>query len=156
MYNKLIEHIRKKLEYKGEIFDHFDIPEDKHIKYIMLTTVEIVNEECQQCFYCKNYRRFSLRSSCAIKSEPHDDCFHFTLDVRKVLKKKYYHILITINECTRGQHIINDKNLSSKTIKNIIYESIRLSETLKDFRLINNVSEGSDVDDSKIINSQST
>ena len=52
---------------------------------------------------------------------------------------KYYHILITIDECTRGQHIINDKNLSQKTHKNIIYESIRLSETLKDFREINNV-----------------
>lgn len=138
MYNKLIMHIRKKLEYMGEILDHFDIPEDKQIKYIMLTTIEIVNEECQKCFYCKNYRRFSFGSSCKIKPDTQDNCFHFTLDVNKVLKKKYYHILITINECTRGQHIINDKNLSQKTHKNIIYESIRLSETLRDFREINN------------------
>lgn len=138
MYNKLITHIRKKLEYRGEILDHFDIPEDKQIKYIMLTTIEIVNEECQKCFYCKNYKRFSFGSSCKIKPDTQDNCFHFTLDVNKVLKKKYYHILITINECTRGQHIINDKNLSQKTHKNIIYESIRLSETLRDFREISN------------------
>ncbi len=55
-----------------------------------------------------------------------ENCFHFTLNVNKVLKKKYYHILITIDECTRGQHIIDDKNLSQKTHKNIIYESIGL------------------------------
>jgi hypothetical protein len=139
MYNKLVKHIRKKLEDKGEIMDCFDIPEDKQIKYIMLTTIEIVNEECQQCFYCRNYKGFSLGSPCKIKPDTQDNCFHFTLDVNKVLKKKYYHILITINECTRGEHIINDKNLSQKTHKNIIYESIRLSETLKDFRQINNI-----------------
>ena len=138
MYNKLIEHIRKKLEEKGEILDDFDIPKDKQIKYIMLITIEIVNEECQQCFYCKNYKKFSLGSLCKIKPHIEDNCFHFTLDVNKVLKKKYYHILITIDECTRGQHITDDKYLSQKTMKNIIYESIRLTESLKDFRQIKN------------------
>ena len=141
MYNNLVKHIRRKLEEKGEIRDYFDIPEDKQIKYIMLTTIEIVNKECQQCFYCKNYKRFSFGSLCKIKPDTQDNCFHFTLDVNKVLKKKYYHIVITIDECTRGQHIIDDKNLSQKTHKNIIYESIRLSETLKDFREINNADE---------------
>ena len=139
MYNKLIKHIRKKLEEKGEILDGFDIPTDRQIKYIMLATIEIVNDECQQCFYCKNYRRFSLGSLCKIKPDTQENCFHFTLDVSKVLKKKYYHILITINECTRGEHIITDKNLSKKAHRNIIYESIRLSETLKDFREINSI-----------------
>ena len=139
MYNKLIEHIRKKLEEKGEILDDFDIPKDKQIKYIMLITIEIVNEECQQCFYCKNYKKFSLGSLCKIKPHIEDNCFHFTLDVNKVLKKKYYHILITIDECTRGQHITDDKYLSQKTMKNIIYESIRLTESLKDFRQIKNI-----------------
>lgn len=141
MYTKLIEHIRKKLEEKGEIFDHFDIPKDKQIKYIMLTTIEIVNEECQQCFYCKNYKRFSLRSYCKIKPDVQSNCFHFTLDVNKVLKKKYYHIMITLSECTRGEYII-DKYISQKTVKNIIYESIRLSESLKDFRQINSIASG--------------
>ncbi len=60
MYNNLVKHVRRKLEEKGEILDYFDIPEDKQIKYIMLTTIEIVNKECQQCFYCKNYKRFSF------------------------------------------------------------------------------------------------
>lgn len=138
MYDNLVKHIRRKLEEKGEILDYFDIPEDKQIKYILLTTIEIVNKECQQCFYCKNYKRFSFGSLCKIKPDTQDNCFHFTLDVNKVLKKKYYHILITVDECTRGQHIIDDKNLSQKTHKNIIYESIRLSESLKDFRQINN------------------
>lgn len=139
MYNNLVKHVRRKLEEKGEILDYFDIPEDKQIKYIMLTTIEIVNKECQQCFYCKNYKRFSFGSLCKIKPDTQDNCFHFTLDVNKVLKKKYYHILITIGDCTMGEHMIDDKNLSQKTHKNIIYESIRLSETLKDFREINNV-----------------
>lgn len=137
MYDKLINHIRRKLNEKGEILDHFDVPKDNQIKYIMLTTIEIVNEECQKCFYCKNYKRFSLGSLCKIKPHIKDNCFHFTLDVNKVLKKKYYHILITIDECTRGQHITDDIYLSQKTIKNIIYESIRLSESLKDFQIIN-------------------
>ena len=106
----------------------------------MLTTIEIVNEECQQCFYCKNYKRFSFGSLCRIKPHIQKNCFHFTLDVNKVLKHKYYHILITIDECTRGKHIIDDKNLSQKAHKNIIYESIRLSESLKDFREISNIS----------------
>ena len=136
MYDNLVRHIRRKLNEKDEIQDYFDIPEDKQIKYIMLATIEIVNNECQQCFYCKNYKRFSFGSLCKIKSETQENCFHFSLDVNKVLKKKYYHILITIDECTRGEHIIHDKNLSQKTHKNIIYESIRLSETLKDFREI--------------------
>lgn len=135
--DRLVEHIRRKLEEKGEILDHFDVPRDNLIKYIMLSTIEIVNEECRQCFYCKNYRRFSLVSSCKVKSAVSDDCFHFTLDVSKVLKKKYYHILIKTSECTRGQHIVGDINLSRKTVKNIIYESVRLSESIRDFDLIN-------------------
>ena len=136
MNDRLIEHIRRKLEEKGEIKDHFDIPSDKQIKYMMLATFEIVKEECQQCFYCKSYKRFSFGSLCKIKSHTKKNCYHFTLDVNKVLKKKFYHILITIDECTRGQHITTDKNLSQKTIKNIIYESIRLSESLKDFNML--------------------
>ena len=138
MYDKLVQHIRKKIETQGNVIDDFDIPTDKQIKYIMLNTLEVVNEECQSCFYCQNYKRFSLGSMCKIKPHIERNCFHFVLDVNKVLKKKYYHILLTINECTRGEHIINDKNLSKKTHKNIIYESIRLSQTLKDLRDLNN------------------
>lgn len=136
MYNRLVKHIRRKLDQKGEILDCFDIPKDNQIKYIMLTTIEVVNEECQQCYYCKNYKRFSLGSLCKIKNHIESNCFHFTLDAGKVLKKKYYHILITVDESTRGQRIVDDKYLSQKTVKNIIYESIRLSESLKDFNLI--------------------
>lgn len=138
MNTKLIDTIRKKLEEKGEIEDHFDVPTDDQIKYIMLATIEIVNEQCQMCFYCKNYKRFSFGSYCKIKPDTQDNCFHFTLDVSKVLKKKYYHIMITTSECTRGKHLVDDINLSRKTVKNIIYESIRLSESLKDFRQISN------------------
>lgn len=138
MYAKLIRHIRMKLDDTGEILDHFDIPKDYQIKYIMLATIEVVNEECQQCFYCKNYKRFTLGSLCKINPHIKNRCFHFTLDVNKVLKKKYYRILLTIDECTGGGNITTDRYLSRKTIKNIIYESIRLSESLKDFRLIYN------------------
>lgn len=141
MYTKLIEHIKNKLYENDEIIDDYDVPTDEQVKYIMLVTLEIVNNECQECFYCKNFKRFSLGSLCRIKSHTRKNCFHFTLDVNKVLKKKYYHILITINECTRGKHIITDKNLSQKAHKNIIYESIRLSETLKDLRELNFVSD---------------
>lgn len=140
MIDKLIAHIRKKLVEKDEILDYFDVANDEQIKYIMLATIEIVNEQCQDCFYCRNYKGFSLRSQCRIKPDVQDNCFHFTLDVSKVLKKKYYNILITTQECTRGKRLI-DKYLSQKTIKNIIYESIRLSEILRDF---GEISEGID------------
>lgn len=68
MYSRLIKHIKRKLEENGEILDDFDIPKDEQIKYIMLTTIEIVNEECSQCYYCKNYKRFSFGSLCKIKN----------------------------------------------------------------------------------------
>lgn len=139
MNDRLIGHIRKKLEDNGEILDEFDFPTDKQVKYIMLATIEIVNEECRQCYFCKNYKRFSLGSYCRIKPHIQEDCFHFTLDVAKVLKKKYYRILITIDECTRGEHITTDRYLSQKTIKNIIYESIRISESLRDLKMLNMV-----------------
>ena len=46
----------------------------------------------------------------------------------KVLKKKYCHIMITTSECTRGMHLVDDINLSWKTVKNIIYESLKDSD----------------------------
>ena len=131
MNDKLVKHIKRKLEDKNEIFDHFDVPRGDQVKYIMLATMQIVNNECKQCFYCKNYRRFSFKSNCRIKPNKVENCFHFTINVEKVLKKKYHHICITTSECTREMYLL-DKYLSQKTIKNIIYESIRLSETLKD------------------------
>lgn len=131
MNDKLVKHIKRKLEDKNEIFDHFDVPRGDQVKYLMLATMQIVNDECKQCFYCKNYRRFSFKSNCRIKPNKVENCFHFTINVEKVLKKKYHHICITTSECTRGMYLL-DKHLSQKTIKNIIYESIRLSETLKD------------------------
>ena len=136
MNDKLVKHIKRKLEDKNEIFDHFDIPRDDQVKYIMLATMQIVNDECKQCFYCKNYRRFSFKSNCRIKPNKVENCFHFSINVEKVLKKKYHHICITTSECTKGMYLL-DKYLSQKTIKNIIYESIRLSETLKDISEIN-------------------
>jgi hypothetical protein len=48
----------------------------------------------------------------------------------KVLKKKYCHIMITTGECTRGMHLVDDINLSWKTVKNIIYESLKDSDNL--------------------------
>lgn len=133
--NELVQYISEKLKKKDEIIDEFDMPTNEQIEYLMLTTFEIIDQECQQCYYCKNYKRFSIGSLCRIKSHIKKNCFHFTLDIEKTLRKKYYHILITVDEHTRGKHIIND-NLSTKTHKNIIYESIRLSETLKDLREI--------------------
>ena len=136
MNDKLVKHIKRKLEDKNEIFDHFDVPRDDQVKYLMLATMQIVNDECRQCFYCKNYRGFSLRSECRIKQDTVDNCFHFSINIEKVLKKKYNHICMTTSECTRGMYLL-DKYLSQKTIKNIIYESIRLSETLTDIGEIN-------------------
>ncbi len=138
---RLISHIRQKLENSGEFEDPFDIPDDEQIKYIMLATLEIVEEECQKCYYCKNYKRFTICSYCRIKPHTQNDCFHFTPDVSKILKKKYYHILITTSECTRGKNIIEANYLTPKTIKNIIYESIRLSESLKDLRKLNAIND---------------
>ena len=120
------------------MIDHFDVPSDEQIKYFMLTTLEVVENECQQCYYCKNYKKFSLGSMCKIKPHIKSNCFHFTLDISKVLKKKYYRILIKIDETTRGKHITTDKNLSPKAQRNVIYESIKLSEMLRLYREVNN------------------
>ena len=137
MNDKLIAHIKRKLFEKGEVTDHFDVPTDEQIKYFMLTTFEVVENECVGCFFCKNYKRFSMGSLCKIKPHTMNNCFHFTLDIQKVLKKKYYRILITIDECTRGKHITADRNLSVKAQKNMIYESIRLYEMIQTFKGVN-------------------
>ena len=131
MYEKLIGHIKRKLFEKDEVLDHFDVPTDEQIKYFMLATFEIVENQCRGCFFCKNYKRFSLGSLCKIKPHTKRNCYHFTMDVQKILKKKYWHILMMIDETTRGKHITTDRNLSSKAQKNIIYESIRLYEMIQ-------------------------
>ena len=137
MNDKLIAHIKRKLFEKGEVLDHFDVPTDEQIKYFMLTTFEIVENECVGCFFCKNYKRFSMGSLCKIKPHTRKNCFHMTLDIQKVLKKKYYRILMTIDECTRGKHITSDRTLSTKAQKNMIYESIRLYEMIQTYKEVN-------------------
>ena len=137
MIDKLTKHIKRKLFEKDEVLDHFDVPTDEQIKYFMLMTFEFVENECRKCFFCKNYRRFSFGSMCRIKPDTRDNCFHLTLDVQKILKKKYYRILITIDECTRGKHITNDRTLSTKAQKNMIYESIRLYEMIQTYKEVN-------------------
>ena len=138
MHEKFIEHIRRKLYEKDEILDHFDVPTDEQIEYLMVTTFEVVENECQKCFFCKNFKRFSFGSLCKIKPHTQKNCFHFTFDINKILKKKYYHIMITLSECTRGRYII-DKSITPKTCRNIIYESIKLYEMLQCYKEINNV-----------------
>lgn len=138
MNEKLIKYITKKLSNKDEIRDSFDMPTDEQVKYFMLTTFEVVENQCQECYYCKNYNKFGLTSLCKIKSHISNNCFHFTLDIAKVLKKKYYQILIIIDESTRGKHITTDKHLSSKTQKNMIYESIKLYEMIQCYKEVQN------------------
>ncbi len=138
MHEKFIKHIRRKLYDKDEILDHLDVPTDEQIEYLMLTTFEVVENECQKCFFCKNFKRFTMGSLCKIKPHTQKNCFHFSLDINKILKKKYYKILTTLSECTRGRYII-DKNISTKAQKNIIYESIKLYEMLQCYKEINNV-----------------
>ena len=128
-----------KLEEKNEIRDHFDVPTDDVVKYIMLTTFEVVEAECMKCFFCQNHNRFSIFSQCKIKNHTQKNCFHFRLNTRKVMKNKYYKILIRMSDATRGKYLKHEL-CPSKTKRNIIYESIRLSESLNDFRQINNIS----------------
>ena len=138
MNEKLIRHIKNKLFEKDEVYDHFDVPTDEQIKYIMLMTFEVVKSQCLKCYFCKNYKRFTFGSFCRIKPHTKRNCFHFTLDIQKIIKKKYYHIVIRVDETTRGKHITTDKTLSVKAQKNIIYESIRLYEmicTLKEVEI---------------------
>jgi hypothetical protein len=136
MNDKLINHIKRKLHDKGEVLDHFDEPTDEQIKCLMITTFEIVENECQKCFFCKNYKRFSLGSLCRIKPHIQSNCFHFSLDIHKVLKKKYCKILIVVDDATRGKHITTDRNVSPKARKNVIYESIKLYEILNGYKEI--------------------
>ena len=131
---RLIRHIKNRLFEKDEVFDHFDVPTDEQIRYFMLATFEVVENQCMKCHFCKNYKWFSLGSLCKIKPHTKRNCFHFTLDIQKVLDKKYYHILIRIDETTRGRHITTDKYLSPKTQKNMIYESVRLYEMMRCLR----------------------
>lgn len=129
MNDILVKHIRKKLVEKDEIYDHFDVPSDDLIKYLMTVTFNLVEDECRNCFFCQNYNRFSIFSLCKIKNHAQKNCYHFTMDVRKILKNKYYKILVKLYESTWGKHLEREL-CSSKTQKNIIYESIRLYEAI--------------------------
>lgn len=129
MNDRLVNHIRNKLFEKNEIYDHFDVPSDDVIKYIMMVTFNVVEDECKICLFCQNYNRFSLFSLCKIKNHTQKNCYHFTMDVRKVLKNKYYKILVKVSESTWGKHLRHEW-CSSKTKKNIVYESIKLYEAL--------------------------
>ena len=133
---KLIGHIKRKLFEKGEVLDHFDVPTDEQFGYFMKATFEIVENQCMSCFFCRNYRSFSLGSMCRIKPDTRDSCFHFSMDIQKVLKKKYYHITLAVAEATGARHITADGVLSSKAKRNVIYESVRLYEMLQCFEEI--------------------
>ncbi len=89
---KLIGHVKRKLFEMREVSCHFDVPTDEQIGYFMKATFEIVENQCMSCFFCMNYKRFSLGSMCRIKSDTKDNCFHFSMDIQKVLKKKYYRL----------------------------------------------------------------
>ena len=130
MNDKLVDYIRNKLVEKNEIYDHFDEPTDDVIRYIMTVTFTVVEDECQNCFFCQNYNRFSLFSLCKIKNHTQKNCYHFTMDVTKILKNKYYKILVKVSESTWGRYLEREM-CSSKTKKNIIFESIKLYELLK-------------------------
>ena len=128
----LVNHIRNKLFEKGEIYDQFDVPTDDVIKYIMLVTFNVVEDECRKCFFCQNYNRFSLFSLCKIKNHTQKNCYHFSMNVSKILKNKYYKILIKVSESTHGKYLRHEL-CASKTKKNIIYGSIRLYEALSSY-----------------------
>ena len=131
MNDKLVKHIKNKLFEKDEVFDHFDVPSDNLTKYVMMMTFNVVEDECiNRCFFCQNYKRFTLSSLCKIKSHTQKNCYHFTMDVTKVLKNKYYKILVKLSESTRGKHLEREL-CSSKTQKNIVHESIRLYEAIR-------------------------
>ena len=50
---KLIKHIKNMLFEKGEVSDRFDVPTDEQIKYFMLATFEVVENQCVKCPFCK-------------------------------------------------------------------------------------------------------
>lgn len=133
---KLIGHVKRKLFEMREVSCHFDVPTDEQIGYFMKATFEIVENQCMSCFFCRNYKRFSLGSMCRMKPDTKDNCFHFSMDIQKVLKKKYYHIMLAVDEATGARHITTDKVLSSKAKRNVIYESVRIYEMLQCFEEI--------------------
>ena len=110
---KLIEHVKRKLFERDEVSCHFDVPTDEQIGYFMKATFEIVENQCI--------------------SDTKDNCFHFSMDIQKVLKKKYYHIMLAVDEATGAKHITADRVLSSKAKRNVIYESVRIYEMLQCF-----------------------
>ncbi len=136
MNDRLAKHIKRKLFEKDEVSDEFDVPTHEQVKYFMLATFEVVENQCMKCYFCKNYKRFTMGSLCKIKPHTKRNCFHFTMDICKIVKKKYYNILITIDETTRGKHITNDRTLSTKTQKNMIYESVRMYEMFLSYKQI--------------------
>ena len=131
MNERLVRHIKKKLHEKDEILDHFDEPSDDEVRQLMLMTFHVVHEKCLGCFYCKNYKRFSMSSLCRIKSHTQKNCYHFTLDPAKVLKKKYHYITMKLSEYNWAKRRPIEEIVSAKTQKNIIYESVRLYELLQ-------------------------
>lgn len=133
MNDILVNHIKDKLIDKNEIFDHFDYPSYDDIKNVMLVTFEVVEAECQICFFCQNHKRFGIFSQCKMKSHIQEKCYHFTMDIRKIMKNKYYKIMFKVFECDRSHNKKFSKCLSSKTKKNIIYESIKIYDIIKSY-----------------------
>ena len=134
MDEKLIVHIKRKLFEKNEVYDPSDMPTDEQIRYFMQATFSVVERQCVSCFFCMNYKRFSFGSMCKIKSDTKENCFHFTFDITKVVKKKYYHILLCIDESTGARRITTDRTLSARIQKDIIYESVRLYEMIQSYK----------------------
>ena len=131
----LIKHIKNKLFEKNEIYDHFDVPSDDIVRYIMLVTFDIVESQCQKCFFCQNYKRFSIFSKCKIKDHTMDNCYHFTMDVQKIMKNKYYKIMVNVSDGTWGKYLGREM-CPPKTKRNIIYESIKLYDALKTYKTV--------------------
>ena len=141
MDKKLIEHIKRKLFEKNEVYDPYDMPTDEQIEYFMQATFSVVERQCVSCFFCMNYKRFSFGSMCRIKSDTRENCFHFTFNITKVVKKKYYHILLCIDESTGARRITTDRTLSARIQKDIIYESVRLYEMIQSYNEIEKTDE---------------
>ena len=127
---KLTEHIRRKLEEHEDNFEDLYTVTDREIERIMTTTMIFIRDRYNDCYYCQNRKRFVF-SQCKCQHHIKNDCFYYTPDIRRMVSKNYYKIMIMVHEGPRCEELTHRFLMPKSVSKKIMYESIRLFDLIE-------------------------
>ncbi len=127
---KLINHIRKRIDENDPNFEDVYKVSDDAIERIMATTFTFIREKINRCFYCKHFKRRGF-SQCRISQHLMPNCFYHDFDRYRMVKKNRLKILILSEESAMAEGKRIDFLIPADVGKKIIYESIRLFELVE-------------------------